>query len=416
MSELKAAARENQAEQDRFPGLTALDVYKTTLQDDFQKLDKSFGSLMSRQDRNRDDVLDLDELKLGMFQQNHENEQDAITNKFLLKSYSDLAGLARSQFSVSPIRGISDSDITVLNGLNTASTRDSLLNSYRNEANFHVREAVYEGAEVGAVVGLAGTTAALSLMKFAPAKLRTPMAVAGVAAPIVGAFLGAQVNTYRHFAEAESFVREKDFRAAWLASHSDNKAITAPGVYQEVIDTRVANLMEQSSSLPDIDENGYVDRTELNMAIRSGFGNAKFNEFLEVNYNELELLSKTVTDRNNERGIGVLSMKLLSDRTYAVNHFISERRQTSSLTTQFEPDAAKLAIGLGLASGVAGAFEVAARFAPSKAKPLCHLGALVGFVGTMAVKATSDQMAAERSRADFLIRKEMALGTIRDRL
>lgn len=167
-----------------------------------------------------------------MFQQNHANEQDAITNKFLLKSYS-------------------------ANGC-----------------------------------GRRGST-------------------------IVGAFLGAQVNTYRHFAEAKSFVKEKDFRAAWLASHSDNKAITAPGVYQEVVDTRVANLMVQSSSLPDIDENGYVDRTELNMAIRSCFGNTKFNEFLEVNYNELELLSRTVTDRNNERSIGVLSMKLLRDRTYA---------------------------------------------------------------------------------------------------
>lgn len=417
MSELRQSQAEQNNPSAQYADLTAAEILSNCRNEDFRKLSESFASIQERQDTNKDGVLAKDELQLGMFQKNHGTEHDAIINKFLLKNYADLSGLSKGPFDKEPAYGVSESDMNALLILNSPNA-NKLLNRHRQEALLHVDDAANAGAAKGLVIGLVGTASLVGLSRLTPAKFRVPIAAAAITAPIIGVGVGAFTGMNRLSASVETFAQEKESKAVSIIANADKSTITAPWVYKSTIENRMADIKNHMNTALDVDDNGYVDKTELNYGVLSNTGKPAFNNFLLRNYDELELLSRSLKDKDLSKGISQHAIHLLTEDTYRLNHLSAEKQYAHSYIRAVDEEArnAKLGESVLLGGALAAGLLMATRFAPAKYRAPCYIGSVGAGFFTAATKTFVDDKSFLRKAQDQVKQQEAAIESIRSKL
>lgn len=357
--------------QDTYIGLNAFEVYKQLLDDDMKRLVRSADSLLSRQDRDADGFLNSQELRSGIFPGKYDNDADKTYSRFLLQNYSAVAGLSRAYCdSAAPISGISSKDIDALRCLASPDLRDAFIEGQRREA-YKYGNVALNGALVGGGIGLGASAVMFGVYNFVPAKMRAPLTLAALGAPVLGACIGAPWGMKQHLDSANKFLLEKEARVNEVLS-KNMATMTAKPTYDGIVQSRFARLMSQFGEAPDVDGNAHVDKTEVSLALQHNSGNKDLNTFLNDNYNELELISRSYSNMNLERGINLTAVGKLFDDGTRDEYLAHERNGAKDLGHY------RFAVGLpkGLVIGapLCGAIAYASKYLPARYQSAGFIG------------------------------------------
>lgn len=417
MSEAREAQSASNGESSKYASLNAYDVYKQMLDADMKRLGNSVGSLLSRQDLNSDGALDSEELTMGFFQKKHSDSADENFNKFLLQNYSAIAGLSRPYADKLPVAGVSKQDIDALRRISSPNLREAFINEQRVDAHPHIRAGAIKGALIGGGVGLLASIGA-GTSQFMPAKMRAPLVLAAVAAPIVGACVGGAWGMRGHVSDVDRFLLEKDAKVDSVLNHNSEFSLTAKPTYDRLVQERLGHLASQLRESPDVDGNGFVDKNELTMAVRFNSGNPAINKFLNDNYKELEVISLEFTpgNLNNGRdcGLGLRAMDKFFNETSRICYLERERKTAK--------DIAAFHFATGLAKGFAigvpcfVAFGYAMKHLPPRYQGACVIGSgislyviplLTGCIDASRTQYNADNLFREQNDAFERLRRSV---------
>lgn len=413
MPDLSEAQTLSKHREDAYSGITADAVYQNALASDFDRLGKGFSSLQRNHDYNGNGVLELAELQKGAVLKQHETAEIALVNGYMLRNFNELSGLANSR-GEGKASGISEADINALQAISSPQ-RQEFFDQINDLADrrFRSRDS-YLSAVVGFAGGLAVTGIACGMMKVLGGRFAVPLTATAVAAPLIGFTTGGDMGLYRNRLANDFHAHNKISVAAQLLSSENYPAVTAKTIYDDVLNQRLQRLSASATGEQDIDKNGFIDRTELELSIMSKSGDQKYNTFLSQNYDDLELLSRTLPRKDTAAGISMQAINLLTQEGARSNYFSRQH----SLANQVEQETYSMAreYRLPLAVGTGALFYAGHRFVPSQYKPAYALGAAVVTAALSSAAPGIIADSAGKGNAEFLQNQSNAIDRLIHRL
>lgn len=406
MGEIEFGAESNK-EPNKYANLTAYDAYQQVLAADLQRNSDAFKVLVKNQDSNADGVLTKDELRLGSFQRDFQGVADLTLGRLLLEKYADAEGLLRGRFDKSRVAGVSSEDVVAFHLLGSKESRNQIKLVNKQEAELHRADFLGEGAKYGAAWGVAGSVVALGATRHLPAKFRSPLMLAAVASPVLGSWIGAGINSTRQDELSNQFFRDKVGRAhRLLDAGSRNGTIGAFSAYERNYNEGLESLLKTQGFEADVDRSGGIDREEARLARMTNTGNAGFNEYLNNNYADLELLSRSL-DKNYDRGVRYQTFGLIFSERDSEFHFSAQESLSRAAYGRYA--LTSTAKNMLIWGGAGCAIAAASNFFPAKFRGAVQIGgALVGVLG-FSSGVVSDFKAQVKIDEDFITNQRAAL-------